>query len=137
MTSPDSPLNNHPSHAETPYDYDGLAKKDASDLAPAEAEALAYWRSSVSQREYDPETVAPEDRVVETVDRASVTLGDLAKDEDLEQSLRDDAQGVIDSLKENAGNEVKGGNALSPAKGASTDGSKDSADTKKASDSSK
>lgn len=122
MTNPDSPLNLHPSHAQTPYDYDKLAKADTGTLEPAEAEALAYWRSEASLRDYNPATAAPEDISVETVDHGSTTLGALAANEDLEPNLRQDA---VDRMETIRGNEA----ATEPAPAAST--------TPKSSDSSK
>jgi hypothetical protein len=105
MTSPSNPQNNTDAASPTAgYDFDALAKKDSSELLPHEAEALAYWRSEQSLREYDPSTVAPEERIVELPDRASVTLGEVAAGktadgEEIPSNLQAEAAGMIESLK--------------------------------------
>jgi hypothetical protein len=102
MTSPNNPLNNKDAaDPSVSYDFNALAKKDVRDLEPGEAEALAYHRSMVSLQDYDPNKVAPEDRVVETPDHASLTIGELANDENVEDSLRSEAQDIINNLKQN------------------------------------
>lgn len=100
MTSPTNPQNNTDAASPTAgYDFDALAKKDSAELAPDEAEALAYWRSEQSLREYNPDDVAPEDRVVELPDHASVTLGELVADESQPANLRAEAQTTLADLK--------------------------------------
>lgn len=107
MTSPSNPQNNTDAASPTGgYNFDALAKKDTGDLTPAEAEALAYWRSEESLREYDPNTVAPEDRVVEMPDRASVTLGEvasgtLANGDEVDSNLQAEAVGMLETIKSN------------------------------------
>lgn len=107
MTSPSNPQNNTDAASPTAgYNFDTLGKKDSSELTPAEAEALAYWRSEQSLREYNPDTVAAEERVVELPNRASVTLGEVAAGEtndgvEISSNLQSEAVGMIDTINAN------------------------------------
>src|SRR4051812_18492679 len=73
-----------------------MAEKDANELSPEEAQALAIERSNASKEDYnplDPDFPAA-DKVVELPNRESVVISDLVDHDD--PVVAADAQAVVD-----------------------------------------
>lgn len=73
-----------------------MAEKDANELSPEEAQALAVERSNASKKDFDPskDGFASGDKVVELPNRESVVVSDLVDHDD--PVIAADAQAVVD-----------------------------------------